>query len=296
MRPKLSERRAGAPRPRDDEYSAKTSRAFTLIELLVVIAIIAILAGMLLPALAKAKLQATHAACANNEKQQIVALNMYAGENKDFLPDGSGGNWAWDMDVFLANQMISYGTKPVTWYDPGTEPKFGPTDWFGTVPYGAVPGGDPSLWCFANAPYPDPNANPGDGFRVIGYAQTFYGTAMYGSGPTATNMNKKLSDTSTSLPGPVVPIGPLTQRVLVACATLNATGDSDVLSTMVTYNWINVDGGYQVNGVAKGHISAHLKNPALPDGANMGMIDGHVEWHPFRQMIDRTDGSPYFYY
>ena len=79
------------PGERPGDFSARRlGDAFTLVELLVVIAIIAILAAMLLPALASAKMQAWRINCVSNEKQLITAWTIYSGDNNERLALNGG--------------------------------------------------------------------------------------------------------------------------------------------------------------------------------------------------------------
>ncbi len=235
-------------------------RGFTLIELLVVIAIIAILAGMLLPALAKAKDKAKIVKCGSNLKQLALATIMYAGDHNDRLPymtfdgrpSGAAGNWPWDMPRWLTEALTQNGSVRQILYDPS----FSKQD-------------NDQLWNFT--------AN----FRVVGYIPSFPATPRV----RASNINERLTISTIRVGAQEISVSP-TERVMWADANISQ-GENETVRERNQY--VGIDGGW------RGHQSPHVSR-RIPLGGNLAMLDGHVEWRKFQKMKVVTTGGPAFWW
>src|SRR4026208_978018 len=95
----------------------KQSIGFTLIELLVVIAITAILPGLLLPVIARAKGKVHRIACLNNLKQWGAAAHFYANDNDETLPREKAGTTPWDVDSMNSWAAVGDSVNRDVWYN-----------------------------------------------------------------------------------------------------------------------------------------------------------------------------------
>ena len=238
-------------------FTGTTERraAFTLTELLVIIAMVAVLFSLMLPALAGAGGRSRVAECGSNLKQFTMVLELYGMDNHNHLPQNraGGGSWPWDIDTntFTSN-LVPYGATRDMVHCPEN------TDQNNDV-----------VWNYFS-------------IHVLGYAMTIPNT----QGLLYTNINSSLIPRTFQFGPLLIPPAQSSKRVLVADGVISAHGQTSP-SGRASYQYTGFGGGVILpNGTPFQYRTSHLKGN-LPAGGNLGMLDGHVEWRKFAEMIAR---------
>ena len=227
---------------------ARNRRGFTLVELLVVIGIIAVLIGILMPALQRARSQAQITQCGSNLRNLGNAIAMYAAENRGHLPQypQNDGAWLWDMDYDTRDALVKYGASRETMYCP-------------SYPEQNVDG----LW------------NYGSDFAVIGY---FW--LVKRNGPAATKVPQQLAFRNYvdrfKVPEPW-------KNMPAAMATRMPKHSTEYeMATDPVVKYEQQDAVWTVKGGHnEAHVTPHLNKNGKPRGANIVFLDGHVEFRPY---------------
>jgi prepilin-type N-terminal cleavage/methylation domain-containing protein/prepilin-type processing-associated H-X9-DG protein len=237
---------------------------FTLIELLVVIAIIALLMGMLMPALQRVREQARQKTCASRIRQQILGLNLYAADNDTKLPIlRAETGWLQNLTVTAVNFMLDSGMTKEMFFCPSNEShrKDSMIVWLHHLTEN--PAAFNQYWNGRRFI----NYNSGD--RVIAGYFFILDLEKRDRAPItryASDTIEKmwLYDTQASHPS---------ERELVADITMGISEGATKYG--YRFGHINV-GGLKRSGVFD--TTSHLENDEEPSGFNVGFLDGHVVW------------------
>ena len=239
--------------------------AFTLIELLVVIAIIAVLMGVLMPALNRVREQARQQSCGTRVRQHVLALNMYANENDGQMPrPESVGYWLQDLGRNVANYMLRTGMEEDIFYCPSNSVHQKYMDYFWTFSGGEFNGQQ-----FTNS-----------GYLVSGYCYLLW--KAEGRGPIRRLTRDSLKPEWIKS---VMQDRP-TDRELVIDSCM---GQQDSQSKY-GYNFAEITIGGITDEYGVPERSSHLTGEGLPIGGNIGFLDGHVVWRKFDPEFE-NDGT-----
>jgi prepilin-type N-terminal cleavage/methylation domain-containing protein/prepilin-type processing-associated H-X9-DG protein len=258
--------------------TGKREGAFTLIELLVVIAIIALLMGILLPALSRIREQAKQRSCETRIRQHLFALTMYANDNDTKLPlPDNAGYWLQDVAVNTVNFMLNTGVTREMFYCPSNSNHQKYNDLF---------------WLFNNESWNGRRFTREDGFIVSGYC--FILDVDRGTRPA---INPYERDDSKKIWLKTVQENFPSMRELVVDSIMGVTR----AGAKYGYNFAEVPGGIYSESRVYDRTS-HLKGDTLPIGGNVGFLDGHTEWRKFDPdmeddtAVPRYNGPPAFFW
>ena len=240
--------------------------AFTLVELLVVIAVVGILAGIILPALGRAKSRGQSIYCLNNLRQLGVAMHLYADDHDDALPYNMGTEGT--RKTIATGQFLNWANNVMTWE---LDPDNTNTTWLAAGGLGPYLSGNTTVFrCPSDNVLSAVQAQAGWSGRVRSYS-----------------MNAMLGNAGEFLAGGVNTNNPGYKQFF----TLAEVPNPSEIFALVEEHPDSINDGYFINRFYSSQwhdLPASYHN----GGANFAFADGHSEFRPWRNASTMPPARP----